>query len=295
MVKTAEQKVRDRYLADLTAGKMPRALTDANRAILEEVRAEVEAGKARIWETADAVAGQTATRIHAAGQEAVSAIDAAKERALQEIASASSSSCQSAPVAKGHSTQQQPAESACSVVAPAAQETPLIQAVAHEALGFNEPGQEKEPEQEAESGTVALPQAFTPPVPEVSRAPARRPQKRPRDLSPANGALAIHSSMPSHEVEAKRRRELDAWVEQARRSAATKAELQEFALRREQDERNKQECRALALEEIDSKCRGCKQCIEMDYVTHGPDADLMCSKHAKQYEEIVNKKIRRGR
>ena len=159
MVKTAEQKVRDRYRADLMAGKMPRALTEANRAILEELRAEVEAGKARIWETADAVAGQTATRIHAAGQEAVSAIEAAKERALQEIASASSSSCQSAPVAKGLSTQQQPAESACSIVAPAAQETPLIQAVAHEALGFNEPGQEKEPEQEAESGTVALPQA----------------------------------------------------------------------------------------------------------------------------------------
>ena len=79
-----------------------------------------------------------------------------------------------------------------------------------------------------------------------------------------------------------------------RRSAAAKAELQDLALRREQDERNKQECRALALEEIDSKCRGCKQCNEMDYVIHGPDADLMCSKHAKQYEEIVNKKIRRG-
>ena len=284
MVKTAEQKVRIRYLADLTSGKMPRALTEANRAILEELRAEVEAGKARIWETADAVAGQTATRIHAAGQEAVSAIDAAKERALQEIASASSSSCQSAPVAKGYSTQQQPA----------AQETPLNQAVAHDALGFNEPGQEKEPEQEAESGTVALPQAFTPPVPEVSRTPARRPQKRPRDLSPANGALAIHSSMPSHEVEAKRRRELDAWVEQARRSAATKAELQEFALRREQDGRNKQERRAMALEEIDSKCRGCEQCSEMEYLIHGPAADLMCSKHAKQYEEIVNTKIRKG-
>ena len=70
--------------------------------------------------------------------------------------------------------------------------------------------------------------------------------------------------MPSHEVEAKRRREPDAWVEQARRSAAAKAELQDLALRREQDERNKQDCRALALEEIDSKCRGRKQCNEMD-------------------------------
>ena len=44
MVKTAEQKVRDRYRAYLANGKSPRALTDANKAILEEVRAEAGNG-----------------------------------------------------------------------------------------------------------------------------------------------------------------------------------------------------------------------------------------------------------
>ena len=44
MVKTAEQKVWDRYRADVANGETPGALTDANRAILEEVRTEVAAG-----------------------------------------------------------------------------------------------------------------------------------------------------------------------------------------------------------------------------------------------------------
>ncbi len=95
MVKTAEQKARDRYRAELLAGKTPRTYTETNRKILEEIRAG-------------------AIRIHSAKQEAVSAIDAATRQALREIASASSSG---------------------SGVTPAAQETPLIQAVAQEARG----------------------------------------------------------------------------------------------------------------------------------------------------------------
>ena len=137
MVKTAEQKARDRYRAELLAGKTPRTYTETNRVILEEIRATIEAGKADVREVAERTAEAGAARIHSAKQEAVSAIDAAKRQALQEIASASSSG-----------------------VTPAAQETPLIQAVAQEALGFNGPGQTTEPEQKAENYPVAMPQAF---------------------------------------------------------------------------------------------------------------------------------------
>ena len=138
MVKTAEQKARDRYRAELLAGKTPRTYTETNRKILEEIRATIEAGKADVREVAERTAEAGATRIRSAKQEAVSAIDAAKRQALREIASASSSD---------------------SGVTPAAQETPLIQAVAQEALGFNGPEQTTEPE----NHPVALPgppQAF---------------------------------------------------------------------------------------------------------------------------------------
>ena len=261
MVKTAEQKVRDRYRAELSAGKTPRAITETNRVILEEIRATIEVGKAQVREVAEA----GATRIRSAKQEAVSAIDAAKRQALREIASASSSG---------------------SGVTPAAQETPLIQAVAQEALGFNEPGQTTEPEQKAEThaenypvALPGLPQAFSPPVPEVlSSSRARRPLKRPLP-EPAVGAV-----LPFGEDDAKEKRAHAAWVERMRQSAADRAELAERAARREQDTQAR---RAWALQEIDSECRGCARCADMDYAIHGPAADLMCSKHTRRYNELV--------
>ena len=255
MVKTAEQKARDRYRAELLAGKTPRTYTETNRKILEEIRATIEAGKADVREVAERTAEAGAARIHSAKQEAVSAIDAAKRQALQEIASASSSG-----------------------VTPAAQETPLIQAVAQEALGFNEPGQTTEPEQKAEThaenypvALPGLPQAFSPPVPEVlSSSRARRPLKRP---------------LPEPAMDdAKEKRARAALVERMRQAVADRVELAERAARREQDTQAR---RAWALQEIDSECRGCAQCADMDYVICGPAADLMCSKHTRRYNELV--------
>ncbi len=163
MVKTAEQKARDRYRAELLAGKVSRAITETNKVILKEIRAAIEVGKADVREVAEA----GATRIRSAKQEAVSAIDAAKRQALREIASASSSG-----------------------VTPAAQETPPIQAVAQEALGFNGPEQTTEPE----NHPVALPgppQAFFPPVPAVPKTRARRPLKRPLPEPDVGGGLPL--------------------------------------------------------------------------------------------------------
>ena len=260
MVKTAEQKARDRYRAELLAGKTPRTYTETNRKILEEIRATIEAGKADVREVAERTAEAGAARIHSAKQEAVSAIDAAKRQALQEIASASSSG-----------------------VTPAAQETPLIQAVAQEALGFNEPGQTTEPEQKAEThaenypvALPGLPLAFSPPVPEVLSSRARRPLKRPLP-EPDVGA-----GCPSEDAKVKLAHE--AAVEQARRAAADRVELAERAERRERDTNER---RARALQQIDSECRRCAECADMDYFICCPAADLMCSKHARRYNELV--------
>ena len=250
MVKTAEQKVRDRYRAELSAGKTPRAITETNRVILEEIRATIEVGKAQVREVAEA----GATRIRSAKQEAVSAIDAAKRQALREIASASSSG---------------------SGVTPAAQETPLIQAVAQEALGFNGPEQTTEPENHPVA-LPGLPQAFFPPVPAVPKTRARRPLKRPLP-EPDVGA-----GCPFEEAKVKRAR--DAAAEQARQAIADRVELAERAERREQDTKER---RARALQQIDSECRGCAECADMDYVICGPAADLMCSKHTRRYNELV--------
>ena len=254
MVKTAEQKARDRYRAELLAGKTPRTYTETNRKILEEVLATIEAGKADVWEVAERTAETGAARIHSAKQEAVSAIDTAKRQALQEIASASSSG-----------------------VTPAAQETPLIQAVAQEALGFNGPEQTTEPENHPVA-LPGLPQAFFPPVPAVPKTRARRPLKRPLP-EPAVGAV-----LPFGEDDAKEKRAHAAWVERMRQSAADRAELAERAARREQDTQAR---RAWALQEIDSERRGCARCADMDYAIHGPAADLMCSKHTRRYNELV--------
>ena len=252
MVKTAEQKARDRYRAELLAGKTPRTYTETNRKILEEVLATIEAGKADVREVAERTAEAGAARIHSAKQEAVSAIDAAKRQALQEIASASSSG-----------------------VTPAAQETPLIQAVAQEALGFNEPGQTTEPENHPVA-LPGLPQAFFPPVPAVPKTRARRPLKRPLP-EPDVGA-----GCPFEEAKVKRARA--AAAELARQTFADRVELAERAERRERDTAER---RARALQQIDSECRRCAECADMDYLICGPAADLMCSKHARRYNELV--------
>ena len=98
MVKTAEQKVRDRYRADVANGKTPRALTDANRAILEKVRAEVAASCRAV----QAAAFSGRKRIRDAGDEEVRRVEQAGQRVLQQIgdaqAAAAASSAPSAPV-----------------------------------------------------------------------------------------------------------------------------------------------------------------------------------------------------
>ena len=73
-------------------------------------------------------------------------------------------------------------------------------------------------------------------------------------------------------------------MEQARQAIADRLELAERAERREKDTKER---RARALQKIDSECRGCAQCADMDYVICGPAADLMCSKHTRRYNELV--------
>ena len=53
MGKTAEEKSRARYAEQLGRGLEPRPLNDVNRAILAEVRAEVQQGKRRIQQEAE--------------------------------------------------------------------------------------------------------------------------------------------------------------------------------------------------------------------------------------------------
>ena len=139
-------------------------------------------------------------------------------------------------------------------------------------LGFNGPEQ-AEPE--------SPPQAFCPPVPAAPRTLARRPLKRPlpdsdpkpnpRENAPAN-FKRVHKA-----AETRARRE-------AAEYAADQAELAERAERRQ---RETAERRALALQQIDSECRRCSECVDMDYLVLGPGADLMCSKHARRHSELV--------
>ena len=81
--------------------------------------------------------------------------------------------------------------------------------------------------------------------------------------------------------DAKEKRARAALVERMRQVAADRVER---AARREQDTQAR---RAWALQQIDSECRGCAQCADMDYVIYGPAADLMCSKHTRRYNELV--------
>ena len=106
MVKTAEQKVRDRYRADLENGKTPRALTDANRAVLEEVRAEVAAGCRAV----QAAAFSGRKRIRDAGDEEVRRVEQAGQRVLKQIGDAqAAAAASSAPSAPAHAEKQEAA------------------------------------------------------------------------------------------------------------------------------------------------------------------------------------------
>ena len=59
MGKTAEEKSRARYAEQLGRGHEPRPLNDVNRAILAEVRAEVQQGKRRIQQEVEQGSAQT--------------------------------------------------------------------------------------------------------------------------------------------------------------------------------------------------------------------------------------------
>ena len=90
-------------------GKTPRALTDANRAIQEEVRAEVAAGCRAV----QAAAFSGRKRIRAAGDEEVRRVERAGQRVLQQIGdaqAAAASSAPSAPVAEKREAAAEPEE-----------------------------------------------------------------------------------------------------------------------------------------------------------------------------------------
>ena len=88
MVKTAEQKVRDRYAEQLKQGIEPRPLNDVNQAILAEVRAEVHRAKRKIQEGVD----QGVDTIKRATIESVREIAEAKAQALLTLPERSSDS-----------------------------------------------------------------------------------------------------------------------------------------------------------------------------------------------------------
>lgn len=144
MVKTAEQKVRDRYTADLLAGKAPRALTDANRAILEEIRTEVATGK----RTLESTTSKAVKRIKVARDQSIQQLQDAKEHALLEIDRASALVSASASASEPNSA------------------TPDPQAAEADGPGATEPSptvppSEEIPPEDAALGTPAEP----PPVP----------------------------------------------------------------------------------------------------------------------------------
>ena len=65
--------------------------------------------------------------------------------------------------------------------------------------------------------------------------------------------------------------------------AADRAAAKKQAERREQE---MAERLAQILQQMDSECRSCEECFDMDY-TLGACADQMCSKHAQQHGELV--------
>ena len=70
-------------------------------------------------------------------------------------------------------------------------------------------------------------------------------------------------------------------------AAAYAADQAVQAERAERRERDAAERRARVLQQMDSECRRCEECVDMDYLVLGPGADLMCSKHARRHSELV--------
>ena len=110
----------------------------------------------------------------------------------------------------------------------------------------------------------------------------RRPLKRPRPDSEPEPDLGADSPWGDAKLVH------EAAVEHARRvAAAYAADQAELAERAERRERDTAERRARALQQMDSECRRCEECVDMDYLVLGPGADLMCSKHARRHSELV--------
>ena len=276
MVKTAEQKARDRYRAQLLAGKTPRTYNEVNRRILEEERAKIAAGGADVREAPliQAVAAQEAPLILAVSPEG---LGFEPEQAEPEA------------VAPPLGTEPEQAE-------PEAVAPPL----------------DFEPEQaEPESP----PQSLCPPMPVVPAEPAApealalRPRKRP--LSDSGLKPNLRENAPAYfkrtrKALEKRARQGDAeyaayeaeWAECAerrkqeeaeRRALVRAADAADEAAARRQRERREQEMaerRARIWQQMDSECRGCKDCFDMDYQL-GRCVDQMCSKHRQRHSELV--------
>ena len=261
MVKTAEQKARDRYRAQLLAGKTPRTYNEANRRILEEERAKIAAGGADVREApliqAEAVAAQEAPLIPA---EAVAA---------QPLILAVS------PEALGFEPEQAEPEA----VAPP--------------LG-SEPEQ-AEPESPPQS--LCPPMPVVPAVPAAPEALARRPRKRPlpdSDPKPNPRANATAKFKRAHKAAEEHARQVAAkhaadQAECERRALVAAADAADQAAAKKQAERREQEMaerRARRLQQMNSECLSCSECFDMDYML-GPCAEQMCSKHRQRHGELV--------
>ena len=88
MVKTAEEKAWKRYAEQLEQGIEPRPLSNTNRAILAEVRAEVRGG----CKTIQDAAYRATKRVKTAGDESVQRVQEAESQAISRITALSSGS-----------------------------------------------------------------------------------------------------------------------------------------------------------------------------------------------------------
>ena len=289
MVKTAEQKARDRYRAQLLAGKTPRTYTEANRRILEEERAKIAAGGADVREApliqAEAVAAQEAPLIPA---EAVAA---------QPLILAVS------PNALGFEPEQAEPEA----VAPPLGSEPEQAEPEAVALPLGFEPEQAEPESPPQS--LCPPMPVVPAVPAAPEALALRPRKRlllDSGLKPNLRENAPAYFKRTRKALEKRARQGDAeyaayeaeWAERAERRKQEEAEQRALvraadaadeaaaARQRERREQEMAERRTRIWQQMDSECRSCKDCFDMDYQL-GRCVDQMCSKHRQRHSELV--------
>ena len=286
MVKTAEQKARDRYRVLLLAGKTPRTYTEANRRILEEERAKIAAGGADVREAPliQAVAAQEAPLIPAEAVAAQPLILAVSQEAL------------------GFEPEQAEPEA----VAPPLGSEPEQAEPEAVALPLGFEPEQAEPESPPQS--LCPPMPVVPAVPAAPEALALRPRKQPSDSdlkpdprknAPANfkrarredaeyttdyAAYAAELERQTREDAERRKRQED-----EQRALVRAAEAADQAAARRQRERREQEMaerRARILQQMDSECRSCKGCFDMDYQL-GRCVDQMCSKHRQRHSELV--------